>query len=763
MKTLLRTILILCLLAASVSGQSKFPIKNGILQSDLQCAGFKLLSANLSDYAGTGLTWNVSTNKFDATGGGGGAPTTSGYITKTPDATLTNEFALSTLATGLLKNTTTTGVPTIAIAGTDYEAALGNPSVNGYLLSSTTAGTRSWVAPASGSTIPTGTGFYHVTGGAMDAASRAVDVSTADITGNMAHTHLASGTGASSTTFWRGDDTWAVPAGGTGAPGGSNFQLQYNNSGAFGGIASATYTVGTGALSLRSAGTNQNLTIGGSGTGQILIPTTGAASDNSTINFGAFYNQPALILYDGGVANRWGWGLRAGDMQFFGPAPGPGFMTWNKGGDFQVAGTNELMRLDLTNDYLILGSTSGFQFSSTTVSSGTADTGMARNAAGVVEINNGTLNSYATLKDSVTNATTGFQLGGLEFPIAANGIVKRTAANAYSAAAAGTDYVAPGGALGTPSSGTLTNCTFPTLNQNTTGSAATLTTSRTINGVGFNGSANIVSPAIGANRTIVVSNGTTWGASTETYAVPGTSGNVMKSDGTNWTSAAPTGGGDMLLGTVQTVTAAKTFNSATLLYAGATSGTTTLNAMAIAGTGTCTLPTQGNVMASGTVVTATVDQTATTETAHVVYTVPANTCTAGTSFRITAFGNIDNGTTAITYTPNLRWGGTGGVSLQSLPVITSTTTALANRTWKIEAVVTVRTIGASGTAVSEMALSNHTASSTGVYAQDEANSLTTVTIDTTANKDLDLTWTMNLSTGTPHVRTLGGFIEIVKN
>ena len=29
-----------------------------------------------------------------------------------------------------------------------------------------------------------------------------------------------------------------------------------------------------------------------------------------------------------------------------------------------------------------------------------------------------------------------------------------------------------GGALGTPSSGTLTNCTFPTLNQSTTGNAA---------------------------------------------------------------------------------------------------------------------------------------------------------------------------------------------------------------------------------------------------------------------------------------------------
>ena len=45
--------------------------------------------------------------------------------------------------------------------------------------------------------------------------------------------------------------------------------------------------------------------------------------------------------------------------------------------------------------------------------------------------------------------------------------------------------------LGTPASGTLTNCTFPTLNQNTTGSAATLTTSRTINGTAFNGSQDI--------------------------------------------------------------------------------------------------------------------------------------------------------------------------------------------------------------------------------------------------------------------------------
>lgn len=44
-----------------------------------------------------------------------------------------------------------------------------------------------------------------------------------------------------------------------------------------------------------------------------------------------------------------------------------------------------------------------------------------------------------------------------------------------TAASSGTAPLVSGGALGTPSSGTLTNCTFPTLNQNTTGSAATFT------------------------------------------------------------------------------------------------------------------------------------------------------------------------------------------------------------------------------------------------------------------------------------------------
>lgn len=51
-------------------------------------------------------------------GGGGGAPTNATYITQTSNGTLTNEQALASLATGILKNTTTTGVLSIAV-GTD--------------------------------------------------------------------------------------------------------------------------------------------------------------------------------------------------------------------------------------------------------------------------------------------------------------------------------------------------------------------------------------------------------------------------------------------------------------------------------------------------------------------------------------------------------------------------------------------------------------------------------------------------------------------
>jgi hypothetical protein len=53
---------------------------------------------------------------------GGGAPNNATYIVQTPNGTLTNEQAMSALNTGLVKNTTGTGVQSIAVQGTDYYA-----------------------------------------------------------------------------------------------------------------------------------------------------------------------------------------------------------------------------------------------------------------------------------------------------------------------------------------------------------------------------------------------------------------------------------------------------------------------------------------------------------------------------------------------------------------------------------------------------------------------------------------------------------------
>ena len=66
-------------------------------------------------------------------------------------------------------------------------------------------------------------------------------------------------------------------------------------------------------------------------------------------------------------------------------------------------------------------------------------------------------------------------------------------------------YAAPNGSAGTPSFRAMVVADVPTLNQNTSGSAATLTTSRNIAGVAFNGSADIAIPLANLSDTTIAS------------------------------------------------------------------------------------------------------------------------------------------------------------------------------------------------------------------------------------------------------------------
>ena len=86
--------------------------------------------------------------------------------------------------------------------------------------------------------------------------------------------------------------------------------------------------------------------------------------------------------------------------------------------------------------------------------------------------------------------------------------------------------------LGTPQSGNLSNCTFPTLNQNTTGSSASVTGTVAV-GNGGTGSTTLTV------NNVLLGNGT----SALQAVAPSTSGNVLTSNGTTWQSIAPSGGG----------------------------------------------------------------------------------------------------------------------------------------------------------------------------------------------------------------------------
>jgi hypothetical protein len=193
--------------------------------------------------------------------------------------------------------------------------------------------------------------------------------------------------------------------------------------------------------------------------------------------------------------------------------------------------------------------------------------------------------------------------------------------------------------LGTPASGDLANCTFPTLNQNTSGTAAGLSTTLAVasGGTGVTSSTGTGNNVLSTSPTLVtpVLGTPTSGTLTSCTGLPlttgitgtlpvanggtgvtavGLLGNVLTSNGTIWTSA-PAGGGNLTgdVTSIGTATTVVKINGTSLsgLATGLLKNTTSTGAPSIAVAGTDYIAPAGalGTPSSGTLSSCTVDGT----------------------------------------------------------------------------------------------------------------------------------------------------------